>query len=230
MTAPVNQRSTRSRRHRRGTTALKVITALATVVGTYTVSQQAEAKIPRVLRPGTRALYFNLGFGGSVGLGRGYYNGAYNGGYGYGYLGGFRLTSEFGGHFKGAAEGPALGVLFEQEFYGYGGFGLILAPKFVYDIQIIKNLGFYISPSIAAGYHMYTYFDYGARYGRLYGHTLDVQVAVAAKLMLDDRWLVWVNFPNFDLNFGRYNNFAWYGGRAFYGRLLFMIGGGVTFG
>ncbi len=220
------QRNTRSRRRRKGaSTALKVVTALATVVGTYTISQQAEAKIPKVLRPGTRPLYFLFGVGGSTALGRGYYGPGYTGRYGFGYLGGFRVTGEFGGHFMGEAKGPAMGVLFEHEFYGYGGYGLILSPKFVYDIQIVKNLGFYISPSVALGYHLYTYYS-NFRY---YGHTLDLQIAVAAKLMLNDRWLVWVRFPNFDINFGRYN-FDWYYGRGVYGRLLFMLGGGVTFG
>ncbi len=218
------------------------------VIGTQLVASDAGA-VPRVLRPGTRPLAFLFGLGPSWGIGGsykyGYYDGyncnranPYRGHRGrYGGYGAFKLTQEFMGHFSGNASGAALGVIVNQEFAGQY-FGLNIAPKFTYDIQPKRDLGLYISPSFSVGYHL-SHYNYGYYYNYGYGganyHAANMQFGVAVKLMLDDRWLVWVQTPNFDVTVGPGNYYC--GGPAggpncgayFRVRYDFLLGGGVTF-
>ena len=226
---------------------------LAATLGTAVIGAQfaapEAAAVPRVLRPGTRPLAFLFGLGPSWGIGGryryGYYDGDYNGcgkgnpycGYNgwYGGYGAFKLTQEFMGHFSGNASGAALGVIVNQEFSG-SYFGLNIAPKFTYDIQPKRDLGLYISPSFSLGYHL-SHFNYSYYYGLGYGganyHAANIQVGVAVKLILDDRWLVWVQTPNFDFTVGPgnyYCNGVGNGcGAYFRARYDFLLGGGVTF-
>lgn len=218
----------------------------ATILGTQLAPATAEAGVPRVLRPGTRPLAFLLGLGPSWGIRNNYrygydgFNGCgpgnpYCGGGWYGGHGAFKITQEFMGHFSGNASGAALGILMNQEFSG-AYFGLNIAPKFTYDIQVKRDLGLYISPSFSLGYHL-SHFNYGyyANYG--YGganyHAANIQVGVAVKLMLDDRWLVWIQTPNFDFTVGPGNYYCGNGvpgcGTYFRARYDFLLGGGVTF-
>ncbi len=222
----------------------------AAVVGTQLAPATAEAGVPRVLRPGTRPMAFLLGLGPSWGIRNNYrygYNGGdFNNGCGggnpycgrggwYGGHGAFKITQEFMGHFSGNASGAALGILMNQEFSG-AYFGLNIAPKFTYDIQVKNDLGLYISPSFSLGYHLS---NYGGGYYGYYGyasrnyHAANIQVGVAVKLMLDDRWLVWIQTPNFDFTVGPGNYYCGNGvpgcGTYFRARYDFLLGGGVTF-
>lgn len=236
----------RRRRLPRSSRALTLAASLcAAVVGTQLAApSEAEAAVPRVLRPGTRPMAFLLGFGPSWGIG-GRYRYGYGDGCGgnpycrggfYGGYGAFKLTQEFMGHFSGNASGPALGILMNQEFSG-SYFGLNIAPKFTYDIQVKRDLGLYISPSFSLGYHL-SHFNYG--YYNQFGysganyHAANIQFGVAVKLMLDDRWLVWVQTPNFNFDVGPGNYYC--GGPGvpgcgayFRARYEFLLGGGVTF-
>jgi len=220
----------------------------AAVVGTELAPAIAEAGVPPVLQKGTRPMAFLLGFGPSWGLSNNYRYGynpggfkgcgdgnPYCGGGWYGGHGAFKITQEFMGHFSGDASGPALGILMNQEFSG-GYFGLNIAPKFTYDIQPKKGLALYISPSASLGYHL-THYNYGYynnyNYGGANYHAANMQFGVALKLILADRWLVWVQTPNIDLTIGPGN---YYCGNAFTGcgtyvraRYDFLLGGGVTF-
>lgn len=124
--------SSRRRRLPRSSRALTFAASLcAAVVGTHLAApSQAEAGVPRVLRPGTRPMAFLLGLGPSWGI-----RDRYRYGYGFdgpgngcgngnpycrgGFYGGFhafKLTQEFMGHFSGNASGAALGILMNQEF------------------------------------------------------------------------------------------------------------------
>lgn len=223
----------------------------AAVVGTQLAPATAEAAVPEVLRKGTRPMAFLLGFGPSWGF-RNNYRYGYNGpgndfkgcgngnpycGYGgwYGGHGAFKITQEFMGHFSGDASGAALGILMNQEFAG-GYFGLNIAPKFTYDIQPKKDLALYISPSFSLGYHLSHYnFGYYNNYGYASAnyHAANIQVGVALKLILADRWLVWVQTPNFDFTVGPGNYYCGNGvpgcGTYFRARYDFLLGGGVTF-
>src|SRR5690606_721843 len=129
---------------------------------------------------------------------------------GFGYWGSFKLTQEFNGHFSGNASGPALGILLNQEFgggygrgYGYGRrFGFVIAPQSTYDIQVKKDLGLYISPNVSLGYHLISDgYYYNNFYGRYATHGANLQFGVGLKLILDDRWIVWMQFPQFDMTF-----------------------------
>jgi len=219
----------------------------AAVVGTQLAPATAEAGVPRVLRPGTRPMAFLLGLGPSWGIRNSYRYGYYDGrgcgggnpycrGGWYGGHGAFKVTQEFMGHFSGNASGAALGILMNQEFAG-AYFGLNIAPKFTYDIQPKRDLGLYISPSFSLGYHLsnyrgYYYDYYGYRSANY--HAANIQVGVAVKLMLDDRWLVWVQTPNFDFTVGPGDYYCGPGviggcGTYFRARYDFLLGGGVTF-
>lgn len=213
------------------------------VIGTQLVASDAGA-VPRVLRPGTRPMAFLLGLGPSWGIGgsRWYYGderwgGAYGGWGRYG--GNFKVTQEFMGHFSGNASGAALGVLLNETFSGpYVGF--VIAPKFTYDIQVKRDLGLYISPSVSLGYsvtHYRPYYYDFYKYGSPNYHAANLQFGVAVKLVLDDRWLVFAQLPNFDFLIGPggyyYNNYGCGPGGGcgtyFLARFDFILGGGVTF-
>ena len=218
----------------------------AATVATATISQEAKA-VPRVLREGTRPMAFLLGLGPSWGIGgsRWYYGdgpgycAGPGGCYGWGgrYGGSFKITQEFMGHFSGNASGPALGVILNETFTGpYVGFNI--APKFTYDIRVKQGLGLYISPSVSLGYGLVHYRPnyYGYYAGANYS-AANLQFGVAVKLILDDRWLVFAQVPNFDFLIGPGNYYYANGacaagyncGTYFTARLDFVLGGGVTF-
>ncbi|MCY0992384.1 hypothetical protein OV203_34920 [Nannocystis sp. ILAH1] len=220
----------------------------AALLGSTVAPSNAEAAVPRVLRPGTRPMQFLFGLGPSWGIGGSshYYDAGYYGpgcgapGFpcrygGFGYWGSFKLTQEFSGHFSGNASGPALGVLLNEEF-GYRRFGFVIAPKFTYDIQVKRDLGLYISPNVSLGYQLLSdrWNYYNGAYYHYTNHAANLQFGVGLKLMLDDRWIVWLQFPQFDMSFGpRYG----YGCGAapgacpafFIARLNLLLGGGVSF-
>lgn len=242
--SPSGRRRRHSRSLPRFSRALSLAATLgATVLTAQVVSSEAEAAIPRVLREGTRPMAFLLGLGPSWGVGgsRWYYGGPdrYRG-YGWGpYGGNFKLTQEFMGHFSGNASGPALGILLNQTFAGPY-FGFSIAPKFTYDIRVKPGLGLYISPSVSLGYSLTHYrpYYYDGFYANANYHAANLQFGVAVKLMLDDRWLVFAQVPNFDFLIGPGNYY--YGnnggcapgyncGTYFVARLDFILGGGVTF-
>ncbi|HEY8379428.1 MAG TPA: hypothetical protein VIK91_23210 [Nannocystis sp.] len=246
--ATTSDRSPR-RRRRLSLAAAALGTAL---VGAALAPAEAEAAVPKVLRPGTRPMQFLFGLGPAWGIGGsayywGYYRGdgcpgpaycPYYGPRGFGAFGAFKLTQEFNGHFSGNASGPALGVLLNEEFNG-GYFGFVVAPKFTYDIQPKRDLGLYISPNVSVGYQLMSY-RYGywgpdwAYVGRYNWSGVNLQFGVGLKLMLDDRWIVWLQFPHFDMIFGPGYQYGFacpaYGCPAFFAaRLNLLLGGGVSF-
>ena len=244
---PVDRPSVRCRLPRSSRALTLTASLCAAVVGTALAAPtEAQAAIPRVLREGTRPMAFLLGLGPSWGVGGSrWYYGDYNNGRGYGwgrYGGNFKLTQEFMGHFSGNASGPALGVILNETFNGPY-FGFAIAPKFTYDIRVKQGLGLYVSPSVSLGYsltHYRPYFYEGYFAGSNY-HAANLQFGVAVKLMLDDRWLVFAQVPNFDflIGPGGYYLNVYYGGGGcppgygcgafFRAKLVVMFGGGVAF-
>jgi hypothetical protein len=238
------------RRRRRSLLAAAALGAA--LVGGALAPAEAEAAVPKVLRPGTRPMQFLFGVGPSWGIGGSahYYGGGFYGGgdacpgpaycpygaRGFGFYGSFKLMQEFNGHFSGNASGPALGILLNEEF-GYQRFGFVIAPKFTYDIQPKKDLGLYISPNVSLGYHLISHsaWYFNDVYYRYAYHGANLQFGVALKLILDDRWIVWLNFPQFDMTFGPsygyncYNAPGAYCPAFFVTRLNLMLGGGVSF-
>lgn len=239
---PVPAARPRRRRLSRGLALAATLGAV--LAGSNLAPQTAEAAIPRALRPGTRALQFLFGFGPSFGIGgsRYYYgndfcgNGfcGYGGGWGGRYGGSFKLMQEFNGHFNGTASGPALGILLNEEFSGPY-FGFNIAPKFTYDIQPLRDLGLYISPSFSLGYHLTHLRYYGNFNSPSYNyHAANLQFGVAVKLHVNDRFIAFLQLPNFDFNIGPapgyYNCNAF--GRCpayFVAKVDVMFGAGVSF-
>lgn len=239
-TPPERSSRRRARRFGRARALATAATLGAALIGSTLTTSEAEAAVPRVLRPGTHPMQFLFGFGPSWGIGgSGWYYGGPGGYYGPGgwgrYGGALKLTQEFNGHFSGNASGPALGVIMNQEFAG-GYFGFNIAPKFTYDIQPKRDLGLYISPSVSLGYHLsnYRYWNNDGYYyrGASY-HAANLQFGVALKLMLGDRGMVFMQFPNFDFVIGPGNYYCAPGdprcGTYFSARLDFVLGGGVAF-
>lgn len=238
-------RSLPERSSRRRRTRLLAAAALgATLLGGALAPAEAQAGgVPRVLRPGTRPMQFLFGFGPAWGIGGAsyYYNPAYYGcggvpgcRYGaFGYYGAFKLTQEFNGHFSGNASGPALGVLLNENF-GYQHFGFVIAPKFTYDIQPKRDLGLYISPNVSLGYELMSrrFYDPNLYYYRYNYSAANLQFGVGLKLMLDDRWIVWLQFPHIDMTIGPaygYNGCLGACPTYFVTRLNLLAGAGVSF-
>src|SRR5690606_9499057 len=110
----------------------------------------ASAEAPESLRPGTKAFSVLVGVGPSFGVRREpCYDGNYYGAplqdapgpFGLGCGGAIKLSQIFAAHFSGNASGPSLGLLVQEELLRAGYFGLVVAPRFAWDIQVHKKLG-----------------------------------------------------------------------------------------
>lgn len=241
-------------RRRRLSRSISLAVALgATIAGSNLVAKEASAGVPPALQPTkNRPMQFLFGFGPSFGIGgsRWIYGDCgpgnscnyYRYGFGGRYGGAFKLSQEFNFHFSGNASGPALGVILNEEFSGpYVGFNI--APKFTYDIQPMKNLALYISPSVSFGYHLdhYAAYYWGAGYGYGYNyHAANLQFGVALKLIIKDRFIAFLQAPNFDfiIGPGNYWRNGYYGGGCppgygcgayFRAKVDVMFGVGVAF-
>ena len=154
------------------------------------------------IRPGTNPMTFQMGMGPSLQMVNNLPTA-------------FKLSEEINWHFSGRSHGPAIGALLEQGFANWGMFELTMAPKFVYDIQLKPQYGFYISPSASLGYR----FEHQSN-GNNY-HGFDMQFGIAAKLLFKDRWMLWFQPTNIDI---------FVGGGGWVGvRYEVLFGGGVTF-
>ncbi len=237
-----------SRRRRRRLRGLVRNVALgAALAGAGLSSGEAlAADIPSVLRPppensNTMQFLFGLGNSSRVG-GRGWYGydcgrNGWNCGYGGGYGGAFKLHQQFLFHLTGKWHGPALALVSEQEFAG-NYFGLNLLPRFAWDIPVYKPLALVISPYVGLGYHLshysrYWYNQYFGYYGSPNYHSATLQFGVTAKLMIAQRWLVWLQFPSADMHIGsgRYycNPGTAYCPTYYAARFDVLAGGGIAF-
>lgn len=181
-----------------------LLVAIICTVSSFAVSNSAEAAplTRRSLRPGTKPMAFQIGQGPSMNVHRA--------------TSVFKMSQEFNFHFSGNASGPAIAVMTEEEFTD-GMLGFTLAPKFVYDMQILPNIGFYISPSVSLGYHGEAWSYSGDRW-----HHLNMQFDVAAKLILKNLWLLWAQPTNINVMVDPGDGWAGV-------RYEFMVGAGVIF-
>jgi hypothetical protein len=133
-----------------------------------------------VVRPSTRPFVVSVGLGPSLGIVGCSDSGCDSASR----FNQFKLTQDFGYHFFGEGEGPALGFSIEEAF---GDNVLRIQPglKFWWDIQAVEDVGFYIAPFIKAGY---TYFsvDLGP-FGEFSDHAFNPQAGLALHLALADR-------------------------------------------
>jgi hypothetical protein len=137
----------------------------------------------------------------------------------------FKLIQTFGYHFWGTFEGPAVAVDL-QEGFGDDWFSFALMPKFVWDIQIVENLGLYISPYAALGL---IYASVDRLLVEYDGAGIAFQFGAEGRLILDGRWLVFARPLGFEIH-GIHFDYPlvdddWETGA----RYDFMIGGGATF-
>lgn len=139
-----------------------------------------------------------------------------------------KLAVDFGYHFSGEFEGPAIGATIEQtfseNFYVFNpGF------KFWWDIQPVDDYGIYIAPFAKAGYALATC---SRRYLRTYWgfgpdpcphHAFNIGLGVEGRLVLDDRWVVLLRPVQVDTYLG--NMF----GHSFWLNYSLLVGGGASF-
>jgi hypothetical protein len=158
----------------------------------------SEAEAQGLVDDGTRPMWAALQLGPAFNLDPGF--GAF-----------FKLEQEFGYHFSGDNEGPALGGMLAESF-GFGAFALQVGPKFWWDIKI-SDMAIYITPHAMLGYG--GFFGGGAE-----AHTFNWEFGAEGRVILGDRFLL--SFRPVGIDF-----FAGDGGLLVNYNLMF--GGGVTF-
>ncbi len=147
-----------------------------------TTASVSTAAIPPMLREGTRPFWFGFGMGPTIAL----VNSPNQ----------FLLTQTFGYHFMGDASGPAIAVDMQEHVFG-NLYVFQLNGRFVWDIPIVPNLGFYLAPSVGFGY----------TFSSAPNHGLTIPFAFKAKLVLGNRGFVFFQPFGMDLmTFFRPNN------------------------
>jgi hypothetical protein len=126
-----------------------------------------------------------------------------------------KIVLDFGYHFSGDGEGPAIGVTIEQSaddnFYVFNP-----AFKFWWDIQI-TDLAVYVAPFAAAGYAL------GACKGCSLGHAFNLDVGAEGRMVFVDRWMAFFRPVQLDFFFGDFLE------EKFLLHYAIVVGGGVTF-
>jgi hypothetical protein len=140
-----------------------------------TLTTATKAGSSQTLREGTRPNWFAFGIGPAIALLHSPNQ--------------LLLTQTFGHHFKGDASGPAIAVDMQEHVAG-GLFVFQVGPRFVYDIQIVNGLGFYLTPSV--GFE-YTFSNGGPHHG------FSVPFIFKAKLVLGNRGLIFFQPVGIDL-------------------------------
>ncbi len=187
-----------------------ILVALAiAVVGVAGPASDAEAA-PQILRPSTRPMFF------TGGVGPVFWGLNHSSRYSRGLYTRFKTGLDFGYHFSGDGEGPAIGASLEQEFIDFYFFNP--AFKFWYDIEI-ADMAIYVAPLAKAGYALATCTGCNT------GHYFNLGVGVEGRVVLGDRGMVYLRPLQLD---------SFMGGSRFYGSAFVlnysaMIGGGVTF-
>lgn len=195
--------------------------ALGVTLGLLALPDEAQAGIPTQLKPGDRPHFFQFGFGVANAFAGNYGRGIrpdpndpfYRTRGAWGWYNTFKLHQELGFHLNGTPKGPALGFFIQEEFgynynaYGYykdgvyysGSFpfGFVVAPRFQWDIQPVKNLGLYLAPNFSLGYHGITC---GPGCGM--ASFADIQVGMNLRLIVSDRFIGWLVLPQFNLMVG----------------------------
>lgn len=181
-------------------------------------SAMAQGRAREIIPESTRPMFFTVGVGpsfwglnhrgrrGRFGLGRGHYERA-------------KLAFDFGYHFSGDGDGPAIGAAIEQTFTG-NLYTFNPAFKFWYDIQI-KRLGIYIAPFAKAGYGLQTCDGCGFRYGT--DHAFNIGLGVEGRVVFKNRWMVYLRPVQLDTYLGDFY------GETFVLNYDILVGGGVTF-
>lgn len=156
------------------------------------------------LPPLRRPLTLLFGVGPSIGINPNPCYGGYfywdplwhSGYYGLGCGGALKASQDLAYHFSGNATGPAIGVVVQEEFLiGGAYFGLAVAPKLSWDIQLLRGRGVYLTPSLAVGYHLLAW----KGFPRV--HAGEAQAGAAVKFAISENLLLWLQPAVFDFIF-----------------------------
>jgi hypothetical protein len=150
-----------------------------------------------MLRPGTHAMQATFSVAPAVGLSN---SGSQ-----------LKLSEAFAWHLSGNGAGLAAGAEV-QESFGNGVFGFEVGPKVAYDFAIIPDVGFYLSPSVMMGIAIASGYGQSAA-------AFDMQLGIEAKLLLNDRALLFMRPFSLDIAVGD----------ALAVRYDLILGGGVAF-
>ncbi len=181
-------------------------------MGALLVSAEARADAASLMPIGSRPMWFAIGVGPSF---YGLNVDTPRATRGFGTRGRGKLAFDFGYHFSGDSEGPAIGATIEQtldnNFFVFNpGF------KFWYDIQI-TDYAIYITPQMKAGYAV------GACDGCRSAHAFNIAAGVEGRVIFKDRWLAFLRPVQIDTYMGDFFD------RTFIVNYDILIGGGVTF-
>jgi hypothetical protein len=168
---------------------------------------------PDILRPSTRPMWGVLGFGPDLfdlDLGGRGAPGARR----QGFVTRFSVVADFGWHFDGSGEGPAIGGTVEQTF-GSGLYTFSPGGKFWWDIEI-ADMAIYVAPFGKVGYVL-------GSGGGSFVHGLNLGFGAEGRVVLDDRWMLIARPAAIDLFIGDF------GGDNLVVNASFIIGGGATF-
>ncbi len=172
-------------------------------------SSGGSADAEELLRPGTRPMFFNIAFGPVFfALNRSNRNTGFNRSRG-------KLAFDFGYHFSGEFDGPAIGATIEQtidgDFYTFHpGF------KFWWDIQVVEEYEIDVTPFADVGYMLLTDDNFTE-------HAFVFAFGVEGRVLLDDRWVLLFRPIHVQNLLTSINN------NTFLLNFSVLIGGGVTF-
>jgi hypothetical protein len=189
-----------------------ILLSTALAFAFITLSGPAEAqRRPAILKPSTRPMWFSGGVGAAfydLSRGRGTF----------GRRGRFKAAMDFGYHFSGDGEGPAIGASLEQTFAD-SFYTINPAFKFLWDIQIL-DMAVYIAPFAKAGYA----FGDCSR-GCRNMHAFNIGIGVEGRVVLHDRALLFLRPVQVDTFIGRLPDRR----DDFWINYSLLLGGGFTF-
>ena len=125
----------------------------------------------------------------------------------------FHLAFDFGYHFSGDGEGPAIGATLEQTF-GKGFYTLNPGFKFWWDIHI-TDMAIYVAPFGKAGYVLGV--------DGQSAHAFNLAVGAEGRVVFKDRWMALFRPIQIDTFMGDFF------GETFTVNYTIMLGGGLTF-
>lgn len=184
--------------------------ALAIIAGTASVA----SAVPPILRPGTKPMWAGAGLGPVIKAKD--------------LPTQFMLQQTFGYHFSGTATGPAIAIDLREGF-GDNFITFQVMPRFVWDIQLLDGVGFYLSPSGGFGYQL---LSFDGPSDPAHGFVIDM--AIEGKLILGDMGYVFLRPFGMEISYGEICASAGPFGtvcasETFLRIEMMMIGGGITF-
>jgi len=189
---------------------LRRLAGAALTVGLLSGTASNAQAAPEILRPGTRPWEADFGFGPSF-IAFNNYHGHYDS-HDYWHRNRsdfqFKMMEQIGYHFFKDSSGPALGLTLEEGFVK--AFRFEVGAKFWWDIQLVDDMAIYLYPEAKLGFALWT---------NPFEPFFNTQVGLGAKVILDDRWVLFLRpiAPSFFI--GKSFIFAW----------DVLLGGGVTF-